>query len=226
MLLISLIRTLISYILIMFSMRFMGKRQIGQLQPNELVITILISNMATLPIENIDKPLALGLIPVLCLICFEFITSILCIKSKKLRDIISGKPILIIENGKINQQAMKKLRLTVDDLTENLRGCNVFNLNDVAYAIIETNGTISVAKKFKNQNVTAKMLNIKEEKVTIHLTIISNGKILTNNLKKLGLSTTWLTSLLKIKNLTITNIFIMTANQNRQTFIALKECAK
>lgn len=207
-------------------MRFMGKRQIGQLQPNELVITILISNMATLPIENLNMPLLFGIIPVLCLMCFEFITSVLCMKNKKLREIISGRPVLIIENGKINQQALKKLRFTTDDLTENLRGCNVFNLKEVAYAIVETNGTMSVVKNFENQNITNKMLTLKNKPVTIHLTIISNGSVLKNNLHKLGLSTKWLNSTLKTKNLTVKNIFIMTADRNKQTLIITKEHKK
>lgn len=223
MLLISLCRTLILYVLIIFSMRFMGKRQIGQLQPSELVITILISNVATLPIENLDMPLFFGIIPVLYLICFEFATSFISMKNKKLRDIISGRPVLIIENGKINQKALQKLRLTTDDLTESLRSCNAFNLNEVAYAIIETNGTLSVIKNFANQNVTTEMLNITQKNTAIQLTIISDGKILTNNLQKLKLSTDWLLNFLKTNNLQIKNIFIMTADKNKQTFIALKE---
>lgn len=221
--LIAIIRTFILYVLIIFGMRFMGKRQIGQLQPNELVITMLISNIATMPIENLNTPLLFGLAPILCLICFEFIISYLGMKSKKLRHIISGGPVLIIENGKINQKAMKRLRFSIDDLTENLRSCNAFNLDSVAYAIVETNGTMSVIKKFSDQNVTTKMINLPQQKTVIQLIIISDGKIIETNLKKLNLSKNWLIDKLNCEKLKLNQIFIMTADENKNCFTALKE---
>lgn len=221
--LIAIIRTFILYIFIIFCMRFMGKRQIGQLQPNELAITILISNMATLPIENIDTPLLWGVTPIFCLICFEFISSYLAMKSKRLRSIISGRPILIIEDGKINQKAMKALRFSVDDLTESLHSCNVFQLNNVAYAIVETNGTMSVIKKFKDQNITTKMMNLPQKATTIQLVVVSDGKLLTKNLKKLNLSEQWLLNFIKSKKIELNEIFIMAADKNKKVFIALKE---
>ncbi len=217
------IRTIILYIFIMFGIRFMGKRQIGQLQPNELAITILMSNMATLPIENVDMPLFFGVIPICCLICLEFMVSFLGLKSKRLRSIITGRPIIIIENGKINQKAMKSLRFTNDDLMESLRGCSVFDLNSVAYAIVETNGTMSVVKKFESQNLTPKMIKLAGDKATIHLIIISDGVILYANLKRLNLSEQWLQTTIADKNLKLDQIFLMTADENKTTFIAVKE---
>lgn len=221
--LISLIRTFILYIFIIFCMRFMGKRQIGQLQPNELAITILISNMATLPIENTDMPLLWGIIPIFCLICLEFIFSFLTMKSKRLRNLISGKAVLIIKNGKLNQKAMKALRFSIDDLTACLHSCNVFKIDSVAYAMVETNGTMSVIKKFKDQNTTAQMMNLPQQETTIQLVVVSDGKIIAKNLQELNLPKQWLLNFIASKKLELNQIFIMTADKNKETFIALKE---
>ena len=204
----------------------MGKRQIGELQPGELAITILISNIAVLPIENIDVPLILGAVPILTLVCFELLLSILSMKSSKLRTILSGKPIFVIENGKINQKAINSLRFTIDDLTEGLRSCEVFDISQVAYAIVETNGTMSVVKKFQSQNVTPKMLKLEDQQTIIPMVIISDGKVVEDNLKEIGLTSKWLFDKLKKENLNADNIFIMTADNNEKTFIALKENSK
>ena len=223
---ISLIRAIILYTLIIFAIRLMGKRQIGELQPGELEITILISNIAVLPIENIDVPLILGAVPILTLVCFELLLSILSMKSSKLRTILSGKPIFVIENGKINQKAINSLRFTIDDLTEGLRSCEVFDISQVAYAIVETNGTIKKKKKFQSQNVTPKMLKLKDQQTIIPRVIISDGKVVEDNLKEIGLTQKWLFDKLKKENLSADNIFIMTADNNEKTFIALKESSK
>ena len=223
---ISFIRAIILYTLIIFAIRLMGKRQIGELQPGELAITILISNIAVLPIENIDVPLILGAVPILTLVCFELLLSILSMKSSKLRTILSGKPIFVIENGKINQKAINSLRFTIDDLTEGLRSCEVFDISQVAYAIVETNGTMSVVKKFQSQNVTPKMLKLEDQQTIIPMVIISDGKVVEDNLKEIGLTRKWLFDKLKKENLSADNIFIMTADNNEKTFIALKENSK
>lgn len=223
---ISLIRAVILYTLIIFAIRLMGKRQIGQLQPGELAITILISNIAVLPIEDINVPLALGAVPILTLVCFELLISILSMKSFRLRTILSGKPIFVIENGKINQKAINSLRFTIDDLMEGLRSCEVFDISQVAYAIVETNGTMSVIKKFPSQNVTAQMLKLQNQQTTIPLVIVSDGKVVNDNLKEVGLTKKWLLNELQKENINANDIFIMTADTNKNTFITLKENVK
>lgn len=223
---ISLIRAVILYTLIIFAIRLMGKRQIGELQPGELAITILISNIAVLPIEDINVPLALGAVPILTLVCFELLISILNMKSSKLRTILSGKPMFVIQNGKINQKAIKALRFTIDDLMEGLRSCEVFDISQVAYAIVETNGSMSVIKKFQSQNVTAQMLELKGQPTTIPLVIVSDGKIVDDNLKEVGLTKKWLLNELQKKNINAKDIFIMTSDPNKNTFITLKENVK
>lgn len=220
---ISIIRTLIVYVLVIFIMRFMGKRQIATLQASELAVTILVSNLASMPVENLDIPLILGITPLLILLCFEYAFSILGLKSRKLRKIVSGKPIFVIENGVINQKALTKLRFTVDDLTENLRGCGVFNINDVAYAIVETNGKMNVIKKFQSSSITPKLLNFKDEKTTIPLVIVSDGKLIKSNLNYLKIKENWVENQVKKQNLKIKDVFIMTADENKEIFLAKKE---
>ena len=145
--LVSFLRTLILYIVVIFGMRIMGKRQLGQLQPSELVITILISNIATLPIENSDVPLILGIIPILTLMCFEVILSVLTLKSIRFRRLIWGNTKILIQDGKIKQQELADLRYSVDDLMEQLRTNGIFDLREVEFALTETTGQLPSAKR-------------------------------------------------------------------------------
>ena len=147
-------------------------------------------------------------------------------KSSKLRTILSGKPMFVIQNGKINQKAIKALRFTIDDLMEGLRSCEVFDISQVAYAIVETNGSMSVIKKFQSQNVTAQMLELKDQQTTIPLVIVSDGKIVDDNLKEVGLTKKWLLHELQKENINAKDIFIMTSDPNKNTFISLKENVK
>ena len=142
--LVPLIRTLILYFVIIFSMRFMGKRQVGEMQPAELVITILISAVASVPMQDIELPLVHGIIPIITLVSAEVIISTLSLKHPKLRKLISGSPITIIRDGNIDQKAMQTLRITIDDLLEDLRLKDVYDLRTVRLAQMETNGRLSV----------------------------------------------------------------------------------
>ena len=138
-----LIRSLILYIVVIFGVRLMGKRQLGELQPSELVITILISNIATLPLEDTSIPLILGILPILTLVCFEVVISWVTLKSLRMRRIISGRPKIIVRNGQIEQATMRDLRLSVDDLMTALRQQQVFDISQVQFAVMETTGTVS-----------------------------------------------------------------------------------
>ncbi len=158
--LVSLIRTILIYLVIVFGLRLMGKRQLGELQPSELVVTILVSNIATLPIENTDIPLFGGIVPILTLVSFEVLFSTLTLKSGKLRKLVSGTPQVIIQNGEIDQREMGKLRFSIDDLMAQLRGSGVFNLEEVALAVVETTGKVSVYPKAEYRPVTPSVLHI------------------------------------------------------------------
>ncbi len=220
---IILFRAVILYLLIVISLRLMGKRQLGELQPSELVITILISNIASIPIEDPSIPMATGIIPILVLVGFELIVSSISLSSKRFRCLISGKPVVIIKDGKIDIKAMKKLRFSIDDLMESLRGNSIFDLNDVLYAIVETTGSVSVLEKFDAQTVTPKILKIKGESTMPPLIVISDGEIMSKALVELKLTEKWLMSILRTEKLSPKDIFIMTADQQKNYKIFKKE---
>ncbi len=216
------IRAVLLYFLVIFCMRLMGKRQLGELQPSELVTTILISNIAALPIEDTDIPMILGAIPILALVIFEFAVSALSLKSKRFRSFFSGNPVVIIKDGIINQGLLKKLRFSIDDLTEALRENGIFDLRDVHYAIVETTGKVSVLQKHTTQPLTPKLLDIKVVEPKPPLVVISDGRIISSALELLGFSEEWLTRKLAAKSLKTKDIFLMTLNEAGEEYVVTK----
>lgn len=173
---INLIRAAIIYVFIIAAVRLMGKRQVGQLKPHELVITILLSAVAVIPLEENSMPLANCLVPILFFISFEILTSVISMKSIKFRNFIQGRPIFIIRNGKLEQEKLRELRFTVDDIVDALRQKDIFDLSEVQDAVIETNGSVSVLAKSDCRPVTPKDLNIKVKEKGIPITIVMDGK--------------------------------------------------
>lgn len=161
---VNFLRTMILYIVIVIAVRIMGKRQIGELSPTELVITILISNIATLPIEDTNIPLTAGLISIFTLVACEVLVSGVLLKSPKMRKMVSGSPKVLIRDGVIDQKQLSTLRLSIDDLTAQLRGQGCFDINQVAFAVVETTGKLSIFQKFKFQQPTNQDLHVKEPK--------------------------------------------------------------
>lgn len=208
------IRAVILYIIVIFAVRLMGKRQIGELQPSELVITILVSNIATLPLEDLNIPLLMGVLPILSLVCFEVLMSYGTLKSRKLRRIVSGVPKIVIKDGVLDQQVMKDLRYSVDDLMTALRGNGVFNISDVQFAVVETNGNVSVYEKKLKRNVTNEDMKIGGESCDPPVIIISDGEIVEEGLQQANLKKRWLKELLERKHLTVNSVFLMTADKN------------
>ena len=155
-----LLRTFVIYLLIILAMRLMGKKQLGELQPSELVSTILISNLASISIESPELPVMGSIVPVFAIVAMEILLSALCVKSPRAAKLVSGSPRVIIRNGRIEQATLRELRFTVDDLMEALRAKDVFELDEVAFAVVETNGTVSVQKKFADSPVTNGALNV------------------------------------------------------------------
>lgn len=210
--LILLIRSLIVYIVVIFSVRLMGKRQLGELQPSELVITILVSNIATLSLENTEIPLLRGILPILALVCFEVIVSWGSLRSVKLRRLISGSPKIIIRDGEIDQQMLHALRFSVDDLMSTLRTNNVFSVEDVQFAIVETNGKVSVYEKSQAQTATKQDVHCVQRDIDPPQIIVADGELRETALAAIGLDETWLHAVLRGKDLTIPEIFLMTAD--------------
>lgn len=210
---VSLLRTVIMYIVILAAVRIMGKRQISQLQTSELVVTLLISELAVMPIDKPDEPLARGLVPMLSLIVCEIIASLLMLKSGRFRKLVCGKPIVVIENGLILQEQMRKLRMSTEDLFEQLRQNGVFSLEEVAYAVIETNGMMSVARNPKDDALTPKQVGIKVKDEPLEVVVISDGEISENSLKLCGKNRQWLKEILAANGLSLGDVFIMTARR-------------
>ena len=219
---IIIIRSVILYILVVFSVRLMGKRQLGELQPSELVITILVSNIATLPLEDTDIPIMVGITPILSLICFEVIVSYLILRMPYFRKIISGSPKIIISNGKINRRVMSELRFSVDDLMTALRGRDIFDISEVQFAIVETTGSISIMKKAYKDTPTREDLNIPVENADPPQVVVSDGKVMKTTLKSLGFNEQFIKNISEKSGVKITDIFIMTADSSGNCFISQK----
>ena len=208
-----LIRSVILYTAVIFAVRLMGKRQLGELQPSELVITILVSNIATLPLEDTDIPMIIGMTPILSLICCEVIVSYISLNCPKIRKLISGSPKIIISSGKIDRHTMKELRLSVDDLMTGLRSCGVFDISDVQFAVVETTGSISVMKKPENSK------NCSDPP----LTVISDGEIQQTAVEALGIDLSDVMKQLKKEDLKPEQVFIMTADSENNFYIIKKD---
>lgn len=186
------IRTLILYLLVIIVMRIMGKRQIGELQPFELVIAILLSDLAAVPMQNTGVPLASGIIPILTLLMAQLAFSYIGLKSAKGRAIISGRPSVLIENGKLKESELKKEMFTINELLEQLRIKNISNIADVEFAILETNGQLSVIPKSQKRPLNPEDLKVDTEYEGVPLVFIVDGKINTDNLKAAKLDEKWL----------------------------------
>ncbi len=192
--LIVFIRTIILYILVLAVMRFMGKREIGQLQPFELVISIMIADLASIPMSDVGVPIFNGIVPILSLLIMHLLISLANLKSINFRGVICGKPSILIYRGKIDEQKLKKERYTINELQERLRGKDVFNIGDVEYAILETSGEINVILKPEKRNPTLEDMNIKSEYDGISYDLVIDGVIQRENLSKINKDYKWLES--------------------------------
>lgn len=218
-----LIRALILYVLVIFAVRLMGKRQLGELQPSELVITILVSNIATLPLEDVNIPLTVGVTPILALVCFEVAVSWLCLRFPAVRRFISGSPKIVISNGRIDRRAMRDLRFSVDDLLMALRGSDVFDISEVQYAIVETTGSMSVMKKSSEDMPSRSELGVDTCDADPPQVIVSDGIVLPTAVRSLGLDRDFPARTAKRHGLKVSDIFIMTADSSGSCFISDKE---
>jgi uncharacterized membrane protein YcaP (DUF421 family) len=193
-------RALILYFIVVVVMRIMGKRQIGQLQPFELAAAIMISELAAVPMQNTGIPLINGIIPIITLLAAQLLMSFLSLKSIRARALICGKPTILIEKGKIKEKELQKELYTLNDLLEQLRINSYPNAADVEYAVLETNGQLSVMPKSRKRPLTPEDMNIKTEYENIPIDAIIDGRVLSDNLKKAGKDLAWLGTELRKKH--------------------------
>ena len=189
---ITFVRSIILYVLVLLVMRLMGKREIGQLQPFELAISIMIADLASIPMTDIGIPIFNGIIPILGLLTMHLIISVINLKSMRAREIICGKPSILIYRGKINEEILKKERFTINELEERLRTSNVFNFGDVEYAILETSGQVTVIQKPEKRNTIPEDFNITPEYEGIPYDLVIDGKVMEKNLQQIGKDYNWL----------------------------------
>jgi uncharacterized membrane protein YcaP (DUF421 family) len=205
----------------------MGKRQIGELQPYELVITIMISDLASLPMTDTRIPLMHGLIPIITLLVLQVCISLIELKSDKAHSLLDGKPCVVIKNGQIQIPVLKSQIFTATHLMEELRINGYFNINEIEYAILETNGQLSIIPKSDYQPVTRKDLNVKATKTSLPIILITEGKILSNNLKYIGKDELWLKATLKKNNIAdIKKLFIGYMDTNNNFIFQYKDNTK
>lgn len=221
------IRTFILYFLVMFSLRFMGKKQIGQMEPSELTVAIMISELATIPLSETGIPLLNGIVPVLILSAIEILISILVIKSLKFRKLVTGKPVIIVEKGILNEEVLRNTRFTTDDLLTEMRLKGVSNITDIQYAILETGGQVSFILNKENSPITFKDLNINVKEDFMPFPVISKGVLLKENLSIISRDEKWLNNKLKEKGYNdYSQILLLMANHKEIKFIQKKEIKK
>ena len=220
---ISVIRTVILYVFIIVMLRLMGKRQIGDMQPSELVVTLVVANLASIPMQNTSQPLLSGIAPVLALVSLELGVSVLMMKSRSLRRLVCGSPVVVIEDGRLLQKQMKRLRLTTDDLCAQLRQQNIFSLEDVQYCIMETNGILSVLEKPHKRKPCADDLDILIPDKKIEAVAVSDGEILKTPLDLCGHSEEDVFNILNSNNIDLDEVFLMTLDGNGSYRIIKKE---
>ena len=216
-------RTILIYLCVLFSMRLMGKRQLGELQPEEFVSAILISNLASISIESEEVPITSSLIPLFLIAALELLGSVLSFRSQKFFNLLSGRPKTVILDGQIDQNALRMLRLTAADLMEALRGKDIFDPRDVSYAIIETNGTLSAALRPEKEPVRLADLQLKVRQMNATIPFVLDGQVLEDNLHWCGKDRDWLERTAQANALLPEEILLLIGNETEDYFLLKKE---
>ena len=211
-------RAIFLYIVVLIVMRLMGKREIGQMQPFELAISIMIADLAATPMAETGIPISNGIVPILGLLVMHLAISTLNIKSTKAREMICGKPSILIYRGKIDEKVLRKERFTINELEERLRDNNIFNIGDVDYAILETSGQVTVIPKPNKRAMTPEDFNIEPEYEGISYDLVVDGKVMYKNLEKIGKNYMWLVKQTEKFGIKPEEALVITIDGNNQFF--------
>ena len=220
---VPLLRTLLLYCAVIAAVRLMGKRQIGELDPSELVVTILVSDLAAVPMQDLGIPMVSGLVPIATLIVLEILLSFLALKSRPFRRLLNGQPAIIIRSGRLDIQKLRQMRLTTDEVVETLRKQNVASVADVKYGVIEPDGTLTVIPRQAKQPVTADMLGLTPNDAGLPLVVISDGKLVERSLRLLHLDPRDILNRLDNQSIALSDVFLMTLDDCGNTFLQRKE---
>ena len=219
----SYVRTIILYLVLIAVVRMMGKRQIGQMEPSEFVVTMLVANLAAIPMQDGAIPLYSGFVPIVTVLGVELVLSALSMKNVRFRRILCGKPVILIENGNILQKNLQKTRVTLDELTGHLREKDVLDLQSVQYAILETNGNLSVFPYPKEKPASAKEAGIQVKKQALPITIISDGFLMEKNLQKANKDVRWVKRVLHQHQATVKQTWLLTVDEKDKIVFYRKE---
>lgn len=223
---ISVIRTAILYIALIASLRFLGKRQIGQMEPSEFVVMMLLANLAAVPIENWDMSIWAGLIPIALVFGAEYLMSLLTLYNIRIRKLFCGKPVILIENGRIDERNLRRTRVNLDELTMHLREQSIFDLSTVKFAILETNGQLSTLLYSKDQPASAKDAGQKVKETELPVTLISDGHLLNTNLKLTGKDQAWVQKELSKRNCEQKDVLLLTLDSAGNIYFVQKSKKK
>lgn len=223
-----LIRTVVLYLLIVVGIRLLGKHQIGQLEPSELVLTLIIADLASVPMQDNGIPLLWGLIPIMVLLALSTIMSVLCTRSIWFRALLCGRPSIVVENGQVLEAELKKNRLTLDELMEELRIQGYADFKSIKFALLETNGQLSVLPFAAEKPVTAAQMDVPTQETGLPVVLISDGRLLEHNLKGLGYEQIWLEKQLAAHGLhSCRQAFLLTVDEGGSTYcVPKKEAGK
>ena len=219
-------RTVVLYLLLITGIRLMGKRQVGELEPTELVLAMLLSDLAAVPMQDFGLPLLYGVVPIVALLCLTMLLSVATMRSVRLRALLCGKPSIVVQDGQLRQREMRKVRMTVDELIEELRLQGVTDLKGVKYAILETSGQVSVQLRQEEQPATPKQLGLFVQSQTLPVVVINDGRVLEHNLNALGLDRAWLERELRQRGAASPrDVFLLTADRDGAVYYTPREDA-
>lgn len=216
-------RTVVVYLFLIAVIRFLGKRQLGQMEPSEVVVTMLVADLASFPMEDPDIPLTSGIVPILAVLSMEMLLSLLSVRSLKVRKLLCGKPVILMENGDFLQENMRKNRITIDELLSQLRQKDILDPTTVRYAILETGGNLSVFPYPEYEPAAARDAGVSVESLTAPITVVSDGRVLSDNLKKAGKNQKWLEKALQKQGATVKQTFLLTVDKENKVLFYKKQ---
>ena len=222
----SYLRTVILYLVLIAVIRMMGKRQIGQMEPSEFVVTMLVANLASIPMQDEGVPLHSGLVPILTVLGLELLLSAFSLASVKFRRLLCGKPVILIENGKVLQQNLRKTRITMDELSGHLREKDVLEIRKVQYAILETNGNLSVFPFPKYCPPSAKEAGVQVNKQYLPVTVVEDGYLFRENLRLAGKTESWVERVLRERGVTLAETWLLTVDGSDKVEFLQKDGTK
>ena len=218
-----LLRTMLLYAFLILVVRLLGKRQLGQMEPSEFVVTMLLANLATIPMEEPSTPVMHGIVPIALIFAAEYLIAYLTLRSIFIRRLFCGKPVILIENGKISAKNLRRTRINLDELTMHLREKEIFDLSEVKFAILETNGQLSPLMYTKNMPASAKEAGIKVQETELPITLISDGKLMRENLDLTDKDEAWVQTELKKRNCTQKQTLLLTVDAANRIYFVKRE---